>query len=81
MATVGIRNSEVLSGTDIFCEEEAELEKLFSQHKTVIADPLFRPICKVASFVSLPHVAFSGRCFLKDIPDLIDKDVSKILNL
>ena len=78
---VGIRNSEVLSGTDIFCEEEAELEKLFSQHKTVIADPLFRPICKEASFVSLPHVAFSGRCFLKDIPDLIDKDVSKILNL
>ena len=81
VATVGIRNSEVLSGTDIFCEEEAELEKLFSQHKTVIADPLFRPICKEASFVSLPHVAFSGRCFLKDIPDLIDKDVSKILNL
>ena len=63
------------------CEEEAELEKLFSQHKTVIADPLFRPICKGARFVSLPHVAFSGRCFLKDIPDLIDKDVSKILNL
>ena len=60
-------------------EEEAELEKLFSQHKTVIADPLFRPICKGASFVSLPHVAFSGRCFLKDIPDLIDKDVSKII--
>lgn len=29
VATVGIRNSEVLSGTDIFCEEEAELEKLF----------------------------------------------------
>lgn len=81
VATVGIRNSEVLSGTDIFCEEEAELEKLFSQHKTVIADPLFRPICKEASFISLPHVAFSGRCFLKDIPDLIDKDVSKILNL
>ena len=81
VATVGIRNSEVLSGTDIFCEEEAELEKLFSQHKTVIADPLFGPICKGASFVSLPHVAFSGRCFLKDIPDLIDKDVSKILNL
>lgn len=81
VATVGIRTSEVLSGTDIFCEEEAELEKLFSQHKTVIADPLFRPICKGASFVSLPHVAFSGRCFLKDIPDLIDKDVSKILNL
>ena len=29
VATVGIRNNEVLSGTDIFCEEEAELEKLF----------------------------------------------------
>ena len=71
----------VMNRRNVEGEEEAELEKLFSQHKTVIADPLFSPICKVASFVSLPHVAFSGRCFLKDIPDLIVKDVSKILNL
>lgn len=81
VATVGIRNSQVLSGTDIFCEEEEQLERLFSQHDIVIADPLFKPICKGSTFVSLPHVAFSGRCFLKDIPDLIDKGVSKILNL
>lgn len=81
VATVGIRNSQVLLAEDIFCEGEEKLERLFSQHETVIADPLFKPICKGSAFVPLPHVAFSGRCFLKDIPDLIDKDVSKILNL
>ena len=68
MATVGIRNSEVLSGTDIFCEEEAELEKLFSQHKTVISDPLFRPICKGQDLFHCHTLLFREDVFLKIFP-------------
>ena len=40
----------------------------------VIADPLFKPIVsETAKFAPLPHEAFSGRCFRKSIPDLVDK--------
>ena len=68
VATVGIRNSEVLSGTDIFCEEEAELEKLFSQHKTVIADPLSDLYAKRQALFHCRTLLFREDVFLKISP-------------
>ncbi len=42
--------------------------------RTVIADPLYRPICsKDVSFISLPSESFSGRIFRDEIPNLIDE--------
>ena len=39
--------------------------------KRVIADPLYKPIVPAKSaFYALPHEAFSGRCYRKDIPNL-----------
>ena len=52
--------------------------------KLVIADPLFKPLCSGTfsanrpELFPLPHEAFSGRLYRKDIPDLI-KD-TKFLN-
>ena len=42
----------------------------------VAADPCYRDILpEGCSLVRLPHLAFSGRIFLKEIPDLVGKDV------
>lgn len=51
---------------------EGELEKLLFSYNVIIADPLYHPICPTtARFVPLPHEAFSGRLFRKEIPNLI----------
>ena len=40
--------------------------------KTVIADPLFQPICPPnVRFVKLPAESFSGRLYRDQIPNLI----------
>ena len=47
--------------------EEAMEEKLKTA-KHILADPLYRPICpESAEFHELPHIAFSGRMYLKEI--------------
>ena len=44
------------------------MEALLKDADIIIADPLYRPICpKQSRFYELPHIAFSGRIFLKDI--------------
>ena len=44
------------------------MEDLLKDAGIILADPLYRPICpKNARFYELPHIAFSGRIFLKDI--------------
>ena len=50
---------------------ETELEEALKTAKTVIADPLFRPICpKEARWIDLPTEAFSGRIYRSRIPNL-----------
>ncbi len=45
--------------------EEAMEEKLKTA-KIIVADPLYRPICpETAEFHEMPHIAFSGRIYLK----------------
>ena len=62
----------LLRDQDLLCREEAELEALLRGAETVIADPLFRPICpNNAKFVELPTEAFSGRMFREKIPELV----------
>ncbi|MGN0205032.1 MAG: oxidoreductase, partial [Coprococcus sp.] len=49
------------------CGEE-EIEEKLKNAKIIVADPLYKPICpKDARFYELPHIAFSGRIFLKKI--------------
>ena len=47
--------------------EEAMEEKLKTA-RIIVADPLYRPICSEgATFYEMPHIAFSGRIYLKNL--------------
>lgn len=62
----------LLAPCDVCAADEDELAPRLKPAKTVIADPLYRPICpKDARFVPLPHEAFSGRIYRADIPNLL----------
>lgn len=61
----------VLSTGDLHATEEEDIQRACANARTVIADPLYRPILpKDCRFISLPHEAFSGRIARKDIPNL-----------
>ena len=65
-------DAALLSETCVHAVDEDEIIPLILDAKTVIADPLYRPIVpETARFVSLPHEAFSGRIYRKEIPRLI----------
>lgn len=66
----------VLSSNDVCAAEEEELQALWKGAKTVIADPLYRPLVPDSCrFISLPHEAFSGRILRKDIPNFLARDI------
>ncbi len=58
-----------------FCrqiEDEQDLQAALSGARRVIADPLFAPIVpQGAQFFPLPHEAYSGRIYRKQIPNLV----------
>ena len=61
----------ILGPCDLQIEDEEDIEAALRGAKRVIADPLYRPIVPAESaFYALPHEAFSGRCYRKDIPNL-----------
>lgn len=65
----------LLKGDKIALYEE-EIEEILKNSKIVIADPLYKPICKKDStFISLPHEAFSGRIYRDKIPNIINKSL------
>ena len=52
------------------CGEE-EMEEALKDAEIIVADPLYQPICpKHCMFYELPHIAFSGRIYLKRLPVL-----------
>ena len=62
----------ILRPGDAMTPDEDDIIPALSGARTVIADPLYKPICPPGmKFVSLPTEAFSGRIFRKQIPDLI----------
>ena len=57
-------------GDEAVCGEEMMEQKL-KDAGIIVADPLYRPICpKDAQFFELPHIAFSGRIYLKKIKQM-----------
>lgn len=75
-------DSEMLSDNDKELSAEEDIEELLNTLKPqkVIADPLYKYIVpKETGFVSLPHFAFSGRCFEREFKDLINTDIQELL--
>lgn len=66
-------DQEILRVGDRYVREEDQLIEALKEAKTVIADPMYRVLCTDKIFYELPHVAFSGRCFEKRIPNLIGR--------
>ena len=65
----------LLEGDKIAMYED-DIEKCLKNSKTIIAHPLYRPICPIDSnFISLPHEAFSGRIYRDEIPNIINKSL------
>lgn len=64
-------------------EEDIEAKLLELKPKRVIADPLYKYIVpKTTEFIPLPHFAFSGRCFQRQMKNIIAKDfIKELLNL
>lgn len=64
---------ELLLPGDVLAEDEDSLMLYLKNASTVIADPIYRTIVQPGTkFIPLPHEAFSGRIYRKDIPDLIN---------
>ena len=50
-----------------------EIKAAIAEAKTVIADPIYKTICAdETNFIALPHEAFSGRIYRKEIPNLME---------
>jgi hypothetical protein len=64
---------DLLLSEDILAEDEDNIMLYLQNAKAVIADPIYRRIIQPSTkFISLPHEAFSGRIYRKNIPDLVD---------
>ena len=63
----------LLAPKDLVIRGEEEAEERLKDAKVIVADPLYRPICPAKSrFYELPHIAFSGRIYLKRLTALVD---------
>lgn len=61
----------LLADGDRWVHGEEEMEEALKDAAIIVADPLYKPICpKNCEFYELPHIAFSGRIYLKKLPVL-----------
>ena len=59
----------LLTEDDRWTDGEEEMEEALKDAQIIVADPLYKPICpKHCEFYELPHIAFSGRIYLKKLP-------------
>ena len=59
---------DLLSQTSQQVLGEEDMEKALKDSDIIVADPLYRPICpKYCEFYELPHLAFSGRIYKKNL--------------
>ena len=62
----------LLRASDVLTSDEDDVIAALKDVTTVIADPLYRPICpEYATFIPLPAESFSGRIYRNEIPNLV----------
>ena len=65
---------EILGENDRTVCGEEEIQKALQTAKIIIADPLYHPVCPPnAKFYKLPHNAFSGRIYRKELTNISKK--------
>ena len=66
-------DEKLLADGDFTAMDEDDIIPHLEKSKVVIADPLYKPVCPLnCEFISLPHEAFSGRIYRREIPDLVN---------
>lgn len=71
---------ELLAPGDLLTPDEDDCMVQFPRWKGIVADPMFRPICPdQVAFYGLPHEAYSGRCYRKTLPNLINQTLKGTL--
>lgn len=64
-------DASLLREKDALTPDEEDILQALGPARTIIADPLYRPICPdFTTFIPLPSEAFSGRIYRRQIPDL-----------
>lgn len=64
---------EYIGENALLFSSEEEIKAAIAEAKTVIADPIYKTICaEKTNFIALPHEAFSGRIYRKEIPNLME---------
>lgn len=64
---------ELLSTGCLAVSDEDELKPYLAQANTIIADPLYQPICpSTTNFIPAPHEAFSGRVYHDSMQNFVD---------
>ncbi len=69
--------AELLRPGDMKTPEEDDIIREIKKADAVIADPLYRTLAGEKTFYPLPHMAFSGRIYEKETPDLIDVNIKE----
>ncbi len=72
----GSADCTIMQSGDMSCTDEDILEDEISKADTVISDPLYKPLCAGKRFISLPHTAFSGRCFADKTAALVGSPIN-----
>ena len=68
----------ILRKGDQAVQGEEAMEERLKTAKIIIADPLYRSICpETARFYDLPHIAFSGRIYLRKIKEMYVHNLTK----
>ncbi len=63
---------KLLAPGDLRIPDETDAEKAFAEAEEIFADPMYQPVCpEHIPFRRMPHEAFSGRCYRKEIKNRI----------
>ena len=66
----------------LYAEEDIKAYLEENGIRTVIADPLYKYVLpKGCRLIELPHFAFSGRCFARDMKDMVCKDLREMWDI
>lgn len=65
--------SDYIAEDVLLLSSEEDIKEAIAKAQTVIADPIYKTICsEKTNFIALPHEAFSGRIYRKEIPNLMN---------
>ncbi len=71
-------DKSLIGSQDIYSRGEEETAAALKDADLVIADPMYAPLCpEKAELLAIPQLAYSGRIYQKDIPNLFLVDAAR----